>query len=93
MRPNKTNHNQEELFNSRLSSELNPSNELLQLTTLIVWSSLEEEFAIIHIDQELGGQPPKPVRLMVGLLLLQHMHNLSDENVVRMWIENPYWGV
>jgi IS5 family transposase len=28
---------------------------------------------------------------MVGLLLLQYLHNLSDEAVVRSWVENPYW--
>ena len=28
---------------------------------------------------------------MVGLLLLQYMQNLSDEAVVRAWVENPYW--
>jgi IS5 family transposase len=44
----------------------------------------------MHIDNMLGGQPPKPVRLMVGLLL-QYLYNLSDEKVVRSWVENPYW--
>jgi len=52
---------------------------------------LEEEFALMYIDKGLGGQPHKPIRLIIGLLLLQHMHDLSDENVVRMWVENPYW--
>jgi len=28
---------------------------------------------------------------MVGLLLLQHLHSLSDEQVVRGFVENPYW--
>ncbi len=34
-----------------------------------------------------GGQPPKPIRLMIGILLLQHLHNLSDEQVVRTWLD------
>jgi IS5 family transposase len=91
MRPKKINTIQSELFKNRLSDELNPKNELLQLSSLIPWESLEEEFATMYIDKGLGGQPPKPIRLMLGLLLLQHMHDLSDENVVRMWVENPYW--
>lgn len=37
------------------------------------------------------GYPPKPIRLMVGLLMLQHMEGLSDEAVVAEWVENPYW--
>ena len=52
---------------------------------------LEDEIGLMHEDTDNGGQPPKPVRLMVGLLLLQYMHNLSDEEVVRTWVENPYW--
>jgi IS5 family transposase len=91
MRPKKINNIQSELFKNRLSDELNPKHELRQLSLLIPWESLEEEFAVMYIDKGLGGQPPKPVRLMVGLLLLQHLHDLSDDNVVRMWIENPYW--
>jgi IS5 family transposase len=37
------------------------------------------------------GHPPKLVRLMVGLLMLQHMRGISDEKVVQLWVENPYW--
>lgn len=91
MRPKKINNSQSELFKNRLSDELNPKHELRQLSTLIPWESLEEEFSEMYTDKGVGGQPPKPVRLIVGLLLLQHMHDLSDENVVRMWVENPYW--
>ena len=29
--------------------------------------------------------------LVVGLMMLQHMYNFSDERVVNVWIENPYW--
>jgi IS5 family transposase len=28
---------------------------------------------------------------MVGLMLLQHMHGLSDEQLVLQWVQNPYW--
>jgi IS5 family transposase len=30
-------------------------------------------------------------RLIAGLLYLQHAFNLSDEQVVAGWLENPYW--
>jgi len=33
----------------------------------------------------------KPIRLMVGLIILQEMYGVSDESVVANWIENPYW--
>jgi IS5 family transposase len=37
------------------------------------------------------GRPAKPIRLMVGLLLLKHTRNLSDEMVVEQWSENSYF--
>jgi len=83
---------QNDLFRGRLSNELNPKNELLILGKMIPWNELEIEFADLYqSEHNAGGQPPKPIRLMVGLLLLQHLHHLSDEQVVRNWVENPYW--
>ena len=35
------------------------------------------------------GRPAKPIRLMVGLLLLKQLENLSDERVVEAWVQNP----
>ena len=37
------------------------------------------------------GRPGHPIRLMVGLQLLKDTSNLSDEEVVALWIENPHW--
>jgi IS5 family transposase len=28
---------------------------------------------------------------MAGLLILKHMHNLSDEALCDRWVENPYF--
>ncbi len=59
---------------------------------MIPWSDLEIEFADLYCsDKGVGGQPPKPIRLMIGILLLQHLHGLSGEQVVHGWVENPYW--
>ena len=38
-----------------------------------------------------GGHPPLPIRLMAGLLILRHMHSLSDEVLCEGWMENPYF--
>lgn len=37
------------------------------------------------------GRPAKPIRLMVGLILLKHIRNISDESVVEQWQENSYY--
>jgi len=91
MSPDKVNNAQEDLFRNRLSNQLNPKHELLVLSSMIPWEEIESEFADLFDERAAAGRPAKPVRLMVGLLLLQHMHNLSDAEVVRSWVENPYW--
>jgi transposase, IS5 family len=89
MKPQKINTAQSELFKTRLSNQLNPKDPLFILADQINWSFFENEFGALYTDGP--GQPPKPVRLMVGLMLLQHMHGLSDEQVVHQWVQNPYW--
>lgn len=89
MKPQKINTAQSELFKNRLSNQLNPRDPLFILAGQINWSFFEEECGVLYTDGP--GQPPKPVRLMVGLMLLQHMHGLSDEQVVHQWVKNPYW--
>jgi IS5 family transposase len=92
MQPTKIDNRQEDIFRGRLSNELNPKHEMMVLSRLIPWDSLESEFSDLYQSNgSVGGQPPKPIRLMIGILLLQHLHNLSDEQVVRTWVENPYW--
>ena len=39
------------------------------------------------------GRPASSPRLIAGLLYLQHAFDLSDEEVVWQWVENPYWQV
>ena len=89
MIPKKIENKQHNLFFQKLSEWLDPRNELIVLSRAIPWSYYEEEFGK---QFSLGpGQPPKAIRLIVGLLMLQHIKGLSDEAVVRHWVENPYW--
>jgi IS5 family transposase len=89
MKPTKTDTSQTELFRERLSNQLNPREPLFILARQINWSVLEEFFGAEFTEGP--GQPPKPIRLMVGLMMLQHMNGLSDEEVVKQWVQNPYW--
>jgi transposase, IS5 family len=89
MKPQKINTAQSELFKTRLSNQLNPRDPLFILADQINWSVFEDAFGSLY--RAGPGQPPKPIRLMVGLMLLQHMHGLSDEQVVHQWVQNPYW--
>lgn len=49
----------------------------------------EREFHPLYCHDK--GRPAKPIRLMVGLLILNHFRNISDESVVEQWSENNYY--
>lgn len=89
MHPKSLVQDQNLLFSSRLSTLLNPKHELLKLANSIPWDVLETEFSPLF--SEGPSRPPLPIRLATGLMILQHVFNVSDERVVAMWIENPYW--
>lgn len=91
MKPYKVDNSQDDIFSPRLSRMLNPDHELIKLSLLIPWGEFEEEFSKLYVGAR--GQPPKPIRLIVGLMMLQHMQGISDEEVVQLWIENPYWQI
>ena len=71
-----------------LCEQLNPRHSIYQLSKIIDWESLENDFTRLYSRR---GRPAKPVRLMISLLLLKQLHDLSDDQVVERWIENPYW--
>eukprot|EP00494_Astrolonche_serrata_P029643 UN29910 len=80
---------QPNLFGNDLLQQLDPTDPLLALGTIIPWQDFEKAFAV-HYTKGLGA-PGKPIRLMVGLLLLKQLENLSDESVVLRWKRNPYY--
>ena len=76
------------LLMNGLCEQLNPRHSIYQLSKIIDWESLENDFTRLYSRR---GRPAKPVRLMISLLLLKQLHDLSDDQVVEGWIENPYW--
>ena len=77
-----------DLFKPHFDIFLNPENPLLVLADKINWARFEAEF-----DGDFGdkGAPAKPTRLMVGLHYIKYLKNMSDEDVVADWPQNPYW--
>jgi transposase, IS5 family len=87
--PKKNERSSLELFQSRLENIVAANHELVKLSHLIDWQKLEKIFGAFYIPKK--GRTAIPTRLMVGLLYLKHVNNLSDEQVVLVWRENPYW--
>ena len=71
-----------------LLDQLNPKSPLLKLARIIPWHRFESEFGKLYATT---GRPAKPIRRMVGLCLLKHMENVSDEVLVQQWVQNPYY--
>ena len=71
-----------------LGEQLDPRQPLKQLADTLPWAEFEQAFGKYYSDE---GRPAKPVRLMVGLLLLKQLFNQGDETVVAAWVQNPYW--
>jgi len=67
---------------------LDSCDPLIALADTIEWEEFEDAFAPLYSDE---GRPAKPIRLMVGLLLLKQLENLSDEQVVLQFKRNPYY--
>ena len=72
-----------------LADQLDQKHPLYQLAHAINWTLFDDAFKK-HYSEKMG-KPAKPIRLMVSLLILKHVRNLSDENLVDHWAENIYY--
>lgn len=68
---------------------LNHKHPLFQLSHKINWQTFDDAFSPLYCST--NGRPDPPIRLMCGLLILKHLHNVSDESVVLQWSENAYY--
>ena len=72
-----------------LEDTLNQKHPMYILANMVNWQLFEEAFSPLYCLD--NGRPAKPIRLMVGLLILKHLRNISDESVVEQWSENNYY--
>ena len=90
MRPKeRSDSGQKDLFRARLDQIVDMTHPLAKLAASIDWRFLEQRFGAVY--SETTGHPPLPTRLMAGLAILKHMHDLSDEALCARWLENPYF--
>jgi IS5 family transposase len=80
---------QKDLFRPALDQIIDMGHPLVLLAGKIDWGFIDERFR--SVCHEGPGQPPLATRLVAGLFILKHMHNLSDEVLCARWIENPYY--
>jgi len=76
------------IFQTPLIQFIDIEHPICVLANKINWENVEKDFEDYYKN---FGRPSIPIRKMVGLLLLKYENNLSDEKVVALWKENPYW--
>jgi IS5 family transposase len=91
MRPRKSpqKDRQRDLFRVELSRIVDSRHGLIRLAKAVEWDRLEELFGSTYCSA--AGRPAVNTRLMLALHYLKAAFSLSDEDVVRGWVENPYW--
>jgi IS5 family transposase len=80
---------QKDLLRPALDEIIDLSHPLARLAREIDWGFLDGRFR--SVCRAGPGQPPLPTRLVAGLLILKHLHDLSDEVLCARWLENPYY--
>ena len=68
---------QKDLLRPSLDAIINPGRLPACLARAIDWEFLDGRFS--SVCRAGSGEPPLPTRLVAGLLILKHMHDLSDE--------------
>ena len=80
---------QREMFQVDLEQLIDMSHPLVRLGDVIDWQGFEQTLGSTYHPSH--GAPGISTRLMVALHYLKYEHDLSDEDVVALWVENPYW--
>jgi IS5 family transposase len=80
---------QKDLLRPALDQIIDMGHPLVRLAGEMDWSFLDGRFG--SVCRAGPGQPGLPTRLVAGLFILKHMHNLSDEVLCARWVENPYY--
>ena len=80
---------QGDLFRVELTNVIDMEHALVKLANGVEWDRFEEVFGETYCPD--NGRPGVSTRLMVALHYLKYTYNLSDEDVLEGWIENPYW--
>jgi len=68
---------------------IDPAHPLVRMSREIDWQRLEEVFGQTYCGN--NGRPGVSTRLMVALQYFKYTFDLSDEETVAGWMENPYW--
>ena len=77
------------MFRPELTKIVDPGHGLVKIAKMANWDRMDEVLGQTYCPD--NGRPGASTRLMVSLHYLKFSYNLSDDDVVSGWVENPYW--
>ncbi|MFP4098300.1 MAG: transposase [Alphaproteobacteria bacterium] len=77
------------MFRPRLEDFVDMRDSLVRLANAIDWEGLEEDLSQYYCAD--NGRPGGCIWLMVGLCILKDKEGLSNEDLYRVWRQNPYF--
>jgi hypothetical protein len=76
-------------FNQPLGLKMNPENRWIIMSDQIPWKQFEEKYAALFPSNT--GNVAKPLRMVLGSLIIQTKYGFSDKELVQQLTENPYY--
>ena len=80
---------QADLFRPELCDMIDPAHSLIKLSLVVNWEKLDQTFGKEFSPEK--GRPAIITRLMIALHYFKFTFDLSDDDVLQCWIENPNW--
>jgi len=77
-----------ENFYHPFGGNLESNNRWVQLSKIISWDELENQYAKLFSEDQ--GAPAKPFRMALGALIIKEKLSITDEETVAQLKENPY---
>lgn len=75
-------------FNQPMGLKMNPDNRWIQMADKIPWDLFEEKYADLFPSDT--GNVAKPLRVVLGSLIIQNRFRYPDRELVEQITENPY---
>ncbi len=75
-------------FNQPLELRMNLNNQWVQLAARVSWEVFEEKYGTLFLSGT--GNVAKPLRLVLGSLIIQNRFQYSNREFVEKLTENPY---
>lgn len=76
-------------FNESCGMQLDTTNEWIKAANRLPWKAWETQYSVLF--DTITGNVAKPCRMVLGSLIIQQRMGFSDRELVKQFLENPYY--